>query len=111
MGGAGGDAAERRISERTTARKLVCVTRDGSPSAMYELVDLSGGGIRVRAAGTVFERGERVEVELELDGVSVEARGRIAHVTDGEAGIELDELSAEARAALELAVVAADWAF
>jgi len=101
----------RRNNERVTARNLAVVRTSGQPDALYELVDVSSGGIRVRTDGAAYDLAvdDTVDVELEIEGEAFRASGHVVHITDGEAGIEFRDLSEKNQELLDRYVFDQSW--
>lgn len=100
---------ERRDAERIEDRNLVGLFVGEAPMALYELVDISRSGVRIRLGELVLAQGQEVRVELEVDGDSFEFGARTAHLTEGEAGLEFIDVTEDDGALIEAFVIDKGW--
>ena len=94
----------RRLSPRVATDEPVTVHAAGRPTRHARAVDLSRGGIRLAPLGTApLETGERVTVDLRLDGAPVVVRGQVVRVEagGGTAVVTFDRGPSEHRVALD----------
>ena len=101
--------SDRRASSRAPARKLACITREDGEIGMYEVIDLSPGGMRVKADDGFFDVDERFHVEIDVENLSVEATGQVVHAADGEVGVRFTAISPDHSAQIEVFVLEHGW--
>jgi hypothetical protein len=94
----------RRLSPRVPTDEPVVVHASGRPTRHAQAVDLSRGGIRLAPLGhDLLDVGERVTLDLRLDGAAVVVRGQVARCDagDGAAVVTFDGGPAEHHVVLD----------
>jgi hypothetical protein len=91
----------REMPEAAASASRVLLVDAGQTHDVFEVVEVSGGILRVRTA-FLFELGEEMKISLVEDGVTYEATARVlAHVDGGGKGDDkVTELELEGKTAV-----------
>ena len=102
---------ERRESKRTEVRMLAFVGTKDEKFVLVELLDVSPGGMRVRIGDIPLKKGDVLDLELEIDGESIEAKGEIVNfdAEDAVAGIMFVDISEDDVVTLETFSSSENW--